>query len=65
MKEFENVATVEGSAKWKNAIHRNEKMYLPTYGDNTMRTDFDRDYTRVINTRAYRRLKNKISPKQH
>ena len=59
MKEFENVATVEGSAKWKNAIHRNEKMYLPTYGDNTMRTDFDRDYTRVINTRAYRRLKNK------
>ena len=59
MKKFENVATVEGSAKWKNAIHRNEKMYLPTYGDNTMRTDFDRDYTRVINTRAYRRLKNK------
>lgn len=59
MKEFENVATVEGSAKWKNAIHRNEEMYLPTYGDNTMRTDFDRDYTRVINTRAYRRLKNK------
>ena len=59
MKEFENVATVEGSAKWKNAIHRNEKMYLPTYGDNTMRTDFDRDYTRVINTRVYRRLKNK------
>ncbi len=59
MKKFENVATVEGSAKWKNAIHRNEEMYLPTYGDNTMRTDFDRDYTRVINTRAYRRLKNK------
>ena len=59
MKEFENVATVEGSAKWKNAIHRNEEMYLPTYGDNTMRTDFDRDYTRVINTRAYRRLKHK------
>ncbi len=59
MKKFENVATVEGSAKWKNAIHRNEKMYLPTYCDNTMRTDFDRDYTRVINTRAYRRLKNK------
>lgn len=59
MKEFENMATVEGSAKWKNAIHRNEEMYSPTYGDNTMRTDFDRDYTRVINTRAYRRLKNK------
>ena len=59
MKKFENVATVEGSSKWKNAIHRNEEMYLPTYGDNTMRTDFDRDYTRVINTRAYRRLKNK------
>lgn len=59
MKKFENFATVEGSKKWKKAIERKEKLYTPVYGTDTMRTEFDRDYTRVINSHAYRRLRNK------
>lgn len=59
MKKFESVATTEKSPKWENAIKRENVLYTPSYGDNTMRTEFDRDYTRVINSRAYRRLRNK------
>ena len=59
MKKFESVATTEKSPKWENAIKRENVLYTPSYGDNTMRTEFDRDYTRIINSRAYRRLRNK------
>lgn len=59
MKKFENVATVEGSEKWENSIKREEPLYAPKHGTPTMRTEFDRDYTRIINCNAYRRLKNK------
>ena len=59
MKKFESVATNEKSPKWKNAIKRESELYTPSYGDSTMRTEFDRDYTRIINSRAYRRLRNK------
>ena len=59
MKKFENVAMYEGNPKWENAISRNEKLYDPVYGDAPMRTEFDRDYTRIINCNAYRRLKHK------
>ena len=59
MKKFESVATNEKSPKWENAIKRESELYTPSYGDSTMRTEFDRDYTRIINSRAYRRLRNK------
>lgn len=59
MKKFETVATTEGSEKWNNAIKRREKLYSPVYGKHTMRTEFDRDYTRIINCNAYKRLKHK------
>lgn len=59
MKKFENVATVPGSEKWDNSIKREKDLYSHTYGLSTMRTDFDRDYTRVINSNAYKRLKHK------
>ena len=59
MKKFENVATVEGNDKWKNAISRKEELYSPLFGTQTMRTEFDRDYTRIINCNAYKRLKHK------
>ena len=59
MKKFENVATFEKSEKWENAIRREEPLYNPMYGKNTMRTEFDRDYTRILNCDAYRRLKHK------
>lgn len=67
MKKFEAVAMYEGNPKWEKAISRVEKLYNPVYGDAPMRTEFDRDYTRIINCNAYRRLKHKtqvfFSPK--
>ncbi len=67
MKKFEAVAMYEENPKWENAISRVEKLYDPVYGDAPMRTEFDRDYTRIINCNAYRRLKHKtqvfFSPK--
>ena len=59
MKKFESEAMVEGNPKWEKAISRQEKIYDPIYGDAPMRSEFDRDYTRIINCNAYRRLKHK------
>lgn len=59
MKKFENVATVKDNTKWKNATKRETELYSHTYGLTTMRTDFDRDYTRIINSNAYKRLRHK------
>jgi dGTPase len=59
MKKFEQLAMVEGNEKWENAISRIETLYNPIYGDAPMRSEFDRDYTRIINCNAYRRLKHK------
>ena len=59
IKKFEKEAMVEGNNKWEQAISRMEKLYDPIYGDAPMRSEFDRDYTRVINCNAYRRLKHK------
>lgn len=59
MKKFEKVAMVENNPKWEQSIHRIEKLYDPVYGDAPMRSEFDRDYTRVINCNGYRRLKHK------
>lgn len=59
MKKFEQVATVEGSPKWENATKRECELYSPKHNFRTMRTKFDRDYTRIINCNAYRRLKHK------
>lgn len=59
MKKFEKVATTQNSEKWANAIERETELYTPVYGKNTMRTEFDRDYTRVLHSYAYRRMKHK------
>ena len=59
MKKFEKVATVPGNEKWENAIKRERELYSHKYGMSTMRTEFDRDYTRIINCNAYKRLKHK------
>ena len=59
MKKFETVAMNEQNEKWKNVISREKDLYTPIYGKNTMRSEFDRDYTRIINCNAYKRLKNK------
>ncbi len=59
MKKFENVATVKNSEKWRNSVKREKNLYSHVYGLSTMRTEFDRDYTRIINCNAYKRLKHK------
>ncbi len=59
MKKFEKVAMNEANPKWKKAISREKNLYAPKYGVDTMRSEFDRDYTRIINCNAYKRLKNK------
>lgn len=67
MKKFEKESMIEGNEKFEKAISRMEKLYDPIYGDAPMRSEFDRDYTRIINCNAYRRLKHKtqvfFSPK--
>lgn len=64
MKKFENVAANEKNPKWENMVKR-EKEFKKKIGD--IRTDFERDYTRVLYSTAYRRLKHQnqiyFSPK--
>lgn len=59
MKGFETEATRYGSKNWENSVKRERKLYAPVYGKSTMRTEFDRDYTRIINCNAHSRLKHK------
>ena len=54
--KFETVAMNEKNPKWEHAIKREKELYSR---NNEIRTDFERDYTRVINCNAYRRLKHK------
>ena len=42
--------------KWENAIKREKELYSR---GNDIRSDFERDYTRVIHSLAYRRMKHK------
>ena len=59
MKKFENVAMYENNPKWEKAISRERELPIPIFGKESLRTEFDRDYTRIINCNAYRRLKHK------
>ncbi len=51
-----NEATFEGNLKWEKSISREKELY--TRG-NDLRTEFERDYTRIIHSNAYRRMKHK------
>lgn len=53
---FINVATNEKNPNWKKAIARQEPIRKK---DNDVRSEFDRDYTRIIHSNAYKRLKHK------
>ena len=53
---FKKVSANEENSKWQNMIKREQKLYER---NNSIRSDFERDYTRVIHCRAYRRLKHK------
>ncbi|MCI8412417.1 MAG: HD domain-containing protein [Clostridia bacterium] len=53
---FIDVATNTNSSKWNNSISR----ISPLYSRNIdIRSEFQRDYTRIIHSTAYRRLKHK------
>ena len=54
--DFSKVAATESNPKWKNMISRQEALY--SWG-NDIRSEFERDYTRIIHSTAYRRLKHK------
>ncbi len=46
----------ENDPKWEQAIKRE----IPLYGrNNEIRSDFERDYTRLLHSDAFRRLKHK------
>ena len=49
-------AANENNIKWQNMIKREKPLYAR---NNDMRTEFERDYTRIIHSTAYRRMKHK------
>lgn len=53
---FKNYAANSNNLKWANMIKREEKLYSR---GNDIRSEFERDYTRVIHSSAYRRQKHK------
>lgn len=54
--KFKDVAINENSPKWQNCITRLSPLSQKPY---EIRSDFDRDTTRILHSRAYRRLKHK------
>ena len=53
---FKKYAASPSSPKWKNMISRQ----VPLYTRNTaIRSEFERDYTRIIHSNSYKRLKHK------
>ena len=55
-KLLQKVSTNPENPNWKNIIKRQNSLYKR---DNEIRSEFERDYTRVINSKAYSRLKHK------
>ena len=55
-RKLEEFAMNENNPKWVNAIKREEKLYNR---GNDLRSEFERDYTRIIYSNGYRRLRNK------
>ena len=56
MKKFEKYATNPENPIWEKAIKRETPLYSR---NNDIRNDFQRDYTRIIHSNAYIRLKHK------
>lgn len=55
-KLFEKVAATPSNEKWENIIKRETSLYARN-GD--VRSEFERDYTRILHCDAYKRLKHK------
>lgn len=56
MKKFENYAATPNNPNWENMITRETPLYKR---NNDLRDEFERDYTRIIHSNSYRRLKHK------
>ena len=56
MKKFEKYSTNPENPNWEKATKRETPLYPR---NNDIRNDFERDYTRIIHSNAYRRLKHK------
>lgn len=53
---FLNERAYEKNPKWNNMISRKSELYTR---NNDIRTDFERDYTRIIHSLGFRRMKHK------
>ena len=53
---FNKLATTSDNPKWNNIISREHPLYSR---NNDIRSEFERDFTRIIHSNAYRRLKHK------
>ena len=53
---LKNVASNENNPKWKNIIRRENILYSR---NNDIRSEFERDYTRIIHSLPFRRMKHK------
>lgn len=53
---LKKMAANENNPKWENIIARKNKLYAR---GNDIRSDFERDYTRIIHSLAFRRMKHK------
>ncbi len=54
--KFANAAAQPSNSKWFEMIKRRDEIYSK---GNDIRTEFERDYTRILHSLAYRRLKHK------
>ena len=54
--DFVKVSANEANIKYKNMIQREKELYKDNLD---LRSEFERDYTRIIHSTAYRRLKHK------
>ena len=56
MKKFENYAATPNNPNWDYMIKRETSLYKR---NNDLRDEFQRDYTRIIHSNSYKRLKHK------
>ena len=53
---FKEYSANENNPKWENMIKREKELYPR---NNDIRSEFERDYTRIIHSNAYKRMKHK------
>jgi dGTPase len=56
LNKFQSVSTNPDNPNWEKCIARQESIYRRS---NDIRSEFERDYTRILHSNGYRRLKTK------